>query len=75
MKFLSLLKNPFFFGGGGLDLGFALWLAVGGGAGGVRGISAAVTVVSTGPWAGGGGVRSELSVSEVGRTGGVFWSA
>lgn len=78
IKFLSLLKNPLFFFGGGLDLGAALWLSVnvgGGGGGGVRGISAEVMVVSTGPWAGGGGVRSELSVSDVGRTGGVFWSA
>lgn len=76
MKFLNLLKKPFFFFGGGLDLGATLWLSVvGGGGGGVGGISAAVMVVSTGPCAGGGGVRSELSVSDVGRTGGVFWSA
>lgn len=74
MKFLSLLKKPFFFGGG-LDLGFALWLVAGGGGGGVGGISAEVTVVSTTGWAGGGGVRSELWVSDVGRTGVVFWSA
>lgn len=52
MKFLSLLKNPFFFFGGGLDLGAALRLSVdvgGGGGGGVGGISAGVMVVSTGP--------------------------
>jgi hypothetical protein len=51
MKFLSLLKNPFFFFGGGMDLGFALWLVVdgGGGGGGVGGISAGVTTVSTVP--------------------------
>lgn len=51
MKFLSLLKNPFLFFGGGLDLGAALRLSVdvGGGGGGVGGISAGVMVVSTGP--------------------------